>query len=150
MKFISHRGNIIGKSPNLENHPIYIQKALDLGYDVEIDIWMEDWGILFLGHDEPQYDITLDWLKERSSNLWIHCKNIQAVEWFNSIENFNYFWHEKDTLTLTSKNYLWAYPGKQPIKESIAVLPEIYKDNIEDCIGICSDYIKKYKYGTTI
>ena len=145
MKFISHRGNTIGKFSNLENNPAYIQKALDLGYEVEIDVWVEDWGVLFLGHDEPQHAITLDWLKERLSNLWIHCKNIQAIEWFNTTKDFNYFWHEKDTLTLTSKNYLWAYPGKQPIRESIAVLPEIYQDNIENCIGICSDYIKNYK-----
>ena len=145
MILISHRGNINGPNPKQENHPIYIQKSLDLGYDVEIDIWMEDWGILFLGHDEPQYAITLDWLKERSSNLWIHCKNIQAVEWFNFTLDFNYFWHEKDTLTLTSKNYLWVYPGKQPIRESIAVMPEMYNDDLTKCMGVCSDYIKNYK-----
>ena len=45
---------------------------------------------------------------------------------------------------MTSKGYIWAYPGKQPIKESIAVLPELYKDNISKCIGICSDYIINY------
>ena len=145
MILISHRGNINGPNPKQENHPIYIQKSLDLGYDVEIDIWMEDWGILFLGHDEPQYAITLDWLKERSSNLWIHCKNIEAIEWFNMFDGFNYFWHENDTLTLTSRGAIWVYPGKQPIKGSIAVMPEIYNDNLDNCLGICSDYIQNYK-----
>jgi len=46
---------------------------------------------------------------------------------------------------LTSKNYIWAYPGKQSIIGSIAVMPEIYTDDITQCIGICSDYIQNYK-----
>jgi hypothetical protein len=66
------------------------------------------------------------------------------MEWFNSIGGFNYFWHEEDTVALTSKNYVWAYPGKQPIKGSIAVLPERDNDNVLLCKGICSDYIKRY------
>jgi hypothetical protein len=57
----------------------------------------------------------------------------------------HYFWHEEDTLTLTSENYIWAYPGKQPIKGSIAVMPERGNDDLSKCIGICSDVIKKYK-----
>jgi hypothetical protein len=67
------------------------------------------------------------------------------MEWFNMIDGFNYFWHEEDTVTLTSRGAIWAYPGKQPIKGSIAVMPEIYDDNLNDCIGICSDNVKKYK-----
>ena len=35
--------------------------------------------------------------------------------------------------------------GKQPIEDSIAVLPEIHKDNLDVCKGICSDYIENYK-----
>ena len=38
MKYISHRGNINGKDLMLENSPKYIDRALKLGYDVEIDI----------------------------------------------------------------------------------------------------------------
>jgi hypothetical protein len=67
------------------------------------------------------------------------------MEWFNMIGGFNYFWHQEDTLTLTSMNVIWAYPGKQPIKGSVAVMPEIYNDNLDNCIGICSDYINDYK-----
>lgn len=147
MKLISHRGNIDGKFESYENEPNYIDKAIDLGYDVEIDIWVID-GVLFLGHDEPQYGVTQMWLNQRFGKLWIHCKNIEALEWFNSIGGFNYFWHEEDTLTLTSRGFAWVYPGKQPVKNSIAVMPEIYNDDITKCIGICSDYIKKYKNDT--
>jgi hypothetical protein len=40
---------------------------------------------------------------------------------------------------------VWAYPGKQPIKGSIACMPELENDNVLLCKGICSDYIKRYK-----
>jgi hypothetical protein len=42
-------------------------------------------------------------------------------------------------------NVVWAYPGKQPIKGSIAVMPEIHNDDLSKCVGICSDYIENYK-----
>ncbi len=145
MILISHRGNINGKNPKLENTPDYIQKALNLGYDVEIDIWYNS-NFLSLGHDKPTHAIEIQWIIERSNKLWIHCKNIEAMEYFNKfIDDVNYFWHETDTTTLTSQRYIWAYPGKQPIKDSIAVMPEIYKDNLDVCKGICSDNIIKYK-----
>ena len=145
MKLISHRGNLIGPNPEKENSPLYLQEALNKGFDVEIDVWVIE-GNFYLGHDKPQYGITLEWLDKRKNELWIHCKNIEAMEWFNSLfDTYNYFWHQKDTLTLTSKGYIWAYPGKQPIKTSIAVIPEIYNDDISQCLGICSDYIQNYK-----
>jgi hypothetical protein len=50
MILISHRGNINGKIVEKENHPDYIDEAINLDYDVEIDIWMIE-GILMLGHD---------------------------------------------------------------------------------------------------
>ena len=144
MIYISHRGNIDGKKPHLENQPDYIDEAITLGYDVEIDVWSID-GVLFLGHDEPQYEISDKWLEKRYDNIWVHCKNIEALELFNALCSYHYFWHEEDTLTLTSKGVVWAYPGKQPIKGSIAVMPERSNDDVSICIGICSDVIKKYK-----
>jgi hypothetical protein len=144
MKLISHRGNINGKISKNENHPEYIDEAMHAGYDVEIDVWMIE-GVLLLGHNEPQYGVSQLWFNQRINKLWIHCKNLEAVEWFNAIGGFNYFWHETDTMTLTSRNHIWAFPGKQPIKRSIAVLPEIHNDNLDSCFGICSDYIENYK-----
>lgn len=144
MILISHRGNTTGPNPEQENHPDYIDNAISLGFDVEVDIWVIN-STINLGHDNPQYKVTHQWLNDRCDNLWIHCKNIKAIEWFNSIKGFNYFWHEEDTLTLTSQGHIWTYPGKQPIKHSIAVMPEIRNDDISLCLGICSDYIKNYK-----
>ena len=142
--FISHRGNINGKVPQNENHPDYIDEAIHAGYEVEIDVWMVD-NEFYLGHDEPQHKVIYNWLSTRYEKLWIHCKNVNAVAWFNMMGGFNYFWHEEDTLTLTSKGFMWVYPGKQPIEDSIAVMPEIHNDNVSLCLGICSDVIEKYK-----
>ena len=61
------------------------------------------------------------------------------------VSRLNYLWHEEDTVTLTSKNYIWAYPNKQPRKGSIAVMPEFNNNDISQCLGVCSDYIEKYK-----
>jgi hypothetical protein len=145
MILISHRGNIYGKNKDLENSPEYIDYAMDLGYDVEIDLWLNS-GMVSLGHDQAEYEIQLDWLATRIHKLWIHCKNIEAIEFMNDKPQFNYFWHQNDTVTLTSKNYIWAYPGTQPILNSIAVLPEIYNDSVENCVGVCSDEIVKYLF----
>lgn len=148
MILISHRGNIDGPMTNQENKPAYVDSALALGYDVEVDIWYihSDNPQLFLGHDEPQYEISFEWLAERINRLWIHCKNIEAVEFFAKHEyNYNFFWHEEDAVTLTARKYIWAYPGKQPIKNSIAVMPELYHDDLSDSLGVCSDYVINYK-----
>jgi len=142
MILISHRGNINGSIPELENKPAYIDDTICLGYEIEIDMWWIN-GKIYLGHDKPQYEISDEWLDERIDKLWIHCKNIELLNWIRST-SLHYFWHENDIVTLTSKNYIWAYPGKQPIVGSIAVMPELYNDDIGKCIGICSDYIKNY------
>jgi hypothetical protein len=133
----------MGRIPNNENHPNYIDEAINAGFDVEVDMWWVD-GRVYLGHDGPQYEVDNEWLVDRVDKLWIHCKNVELLNWIRSTI-LHYFWHEEDTLTLTSKQYMWVYPGKQPIIGSIAVMPEINNDKINKCIGICSDYITNYK-----
>lgn len=145
MILIAHRGNIDGRIESLENQPMYIDLAISKGYDVEIDVWYKD-NILLLGHDKPDYDVDFNWFKDRIDKLWVHCKNIEAIIYFkNCGYDINYFWHENDTITLTSLNHIWAFPNKQPILNSIAVMPEINNDDVSQCMGICSDYIKKYE-----
>lgn len=154
MILISHRGNTEGKITSRENCPRYIQEALDIGYDVEVDTWAAD-SKLFLGHDFPQYEIEEDWLAERIDRLWIHCKNLKALEWFGKKSDFNYFWHQKDDFTLTSRGFIWAYPGKQLTTNSVCVMPEVvdfkYKEEeLRMCVGICSDYVSNYKTYTAV
>jgi hypothetical protein len=149
MILISHRGNTGGRLELYENKPNYIDKTIKEGFNVEVDVWYINteqfgWG-LFLGHDNPQYAVDLSWFIDRMSKLWVHCKNIDSIVFFKECGyDVNYFWHEEDTITLTSKNYIWAYPGKQPIKDSIAVMPELFNDDTTKCLGICSDYISNY------
>jgi hypothetical protein len=145
MILISHRGNVIGPGL-LDNSPEYVDQAIKAGYQVEVDVRRVG-GTLYLGHDGPQYSIIQNWLYDRSESLWIHCKNIEALIWFQLDGKLNYFWHESDTATLTSRGHIWAYPGKQPICNSVAVLPEIYNDDVSMCCGVCSDYIERYNRG---
>jgi hypothetical protein len=142
--FISHRGNVKGKFSERENTPQYIQEAISRGYDVEIDIWIKN-SILYLGHDGPEQKIDLEWLKARGDKLWIHCKSLETLSFFNHCGIlFNYFFHNNDDATLTSKGFIWVFPGKQPVKNSIAVMPEINDDDFSECIGVCSDFIQNY------
>ena len=147
MILISHRGNINGKNPSMENHPSYIDKAIALGYDVEIDVWYID-GKLWLGHDEPQYEVSMDWLELRSPSLWIHCKDMNSLSYFNGYSNkissqFNYFSHDVDMGVLTSHNYIWS---TNLYDRGILVLPEVFnKEPNNGTLGVCSDVIQKYK-----
>jgi hypothetical protein len=150
MILISHRGNLNGRIEKSENDPLYVDEALTQGYDVEIDVWYiksenAGWS-LFLGHDYPQYQIDFEWFTKRLTKLWVHCKNIESIVFFKRCGyDINFFWHQNDTVTLTSKKNIWAFPGKQPIPDSISVMPEIFNDDISQCLGVCSDYIKNYK-----
>ena len=147
MRFISHRGNLNRTNRDLENRPLQIIKVIEMGYDCEIDLWFID-NQLFLGHDEPQFLIQEEFIQEYANKLWIHCKNIEGLLWCekSNIKQLNYFWHQEDVVTLTSLSFIWAYPGFQPIRNSIAVMPEISDESqLETCYGICSDLIELYK-----
>jgi len=139
MKLISHRGNILGKS-EYENHPNYVKAALEQGYDCEIDIWYEN-NKLWLGHDEPVHDISIEFL--RNHKLWCHAKNLNALH--KMLENdVHCFWHQSDDFTLTSKQIIITYPIKELTEKSVCIDLNAEKkyDNI---YGICSDNISKYR-----
>jgi hypothetical protein len=143
MLWISHRGNLHGPDKTNENKIDYIDHVLDTTtFDVEIDVHGVD-ATLYLGHDEPQEMIPLNYLKH--PRLWFHCKNASALQYMSAYGNAKYFWHEDDDYTLTSNGKVWVYPGAQLLKGSIAVLPEIaYDGHLETCYGICTDYIYKF------
>ena len=139
---IAHRGNITGKQPDRENSPDYVMQAISSGYHAEVDVWYVD-GNWYLGHDSPQHQVGSTFLLNES--LWCHAKNIEALPGLVSI-GAHCFWHQSDDVTLTSKGYLWTYPGQLLTERSICVKPEEQKVLVwHDCIGICSDYIENYK-----
>jgi len=141
MRSIAHRGNTEGRNKKLENHPNYISNAIHEGYDAEVDVWLSDG--LDLGHDKPQYSIELDYLLSFSEFLWIHCKNLEALHFLNEFPELNVFWHQKDDFTLTSKNFIWTYPGKQVTQNSILVIGDACKYEGPSCYGLCADNFKE-------
>jgi hypothetical protein len=141
---ISHRGNISGPHPEDENSPPYIVKALDMGYQVEIDVWFLD-GVYYLGHDEPQYKIRESFLM--NNNFWCHAKNLEALNRLLKLD-VNCFWHENDDFTLTSNKKIWTYPNKQVNENSVIVcknIEETIKYSNMQIFGICSDFVGDLK-----
>jgi hypothetical protein len=141
MKIISHRANLSGPNPELENNPVQINKVIELGYDVEIDLWVKN-GNFYLGHDEPYYKIDKYWLTNRKQFLWVHLKNIEAVE-TETVKSLNYFWHESDKFTLTSNGTPWCFPGIY-INHGITVCLDRYPKIESKVLGICTDYVEDY------
>ena len=152
MKLIAHRGNINGPNIKDENNPNYLLSAINKGYYVELDLWYKN-NKLYLGHDEPQYYIEYSFLTDNQDKLFIHCKNIEALHYIISKNsNLECFFHDTDDCVLTSKGNIWTYPGKILTDKSICVMPETVhnnKYNLKDCIGICTDFVDKYKYINT-
>tara|TARA_B100000900_G_scaffold416277_1_gene450953 strand:+ start:30796 stop:31236 length:441 start_codon:yes stop_codon:yes gene_type:complete len=142
-KLISHRGNISGPDIKNENEPSYILNSIGLGFDCEIDVWYID-NVLLLGHDKPQHKISLDFLLEHKEFFWIHCKNFEALNYLNSKNEMNYFWHEEDRFTITSKGFIWTYPENIVGKNSV-IVDNRSQTSEYNCYGICSDYVELYK-----
>lgn len=142
MIIVSHRGNLHGPLPGRENQPKYIQAALALGLEVEIDVWWvkNQW---WLGHDRPDYRTEEKFIKQ--FKLWCHAKNSQALFKLLALGT-NCFWHENDERALTSKGYIFTYPGKELTEKSIACLPEQVPDwPIVKAAGVCTDYPFRYE-----
>tara|TARA_Y100000996_G_C22468145_1_gene620971 strand:+ start:42 stop:503 length:462 start_codon:yes stop_codon:yes gene_type:complete len=144
-KYISHRGNLNGREKNSENTHEYIGASIAKGFDCEIDIWKIG-NDLILGHDKPENITSIDWISEYQDSLWIHCKNYEALFFFNSLSmDINYFWHQTDDFTLTSQGHIWTYPKKEYFEKSVIVnLEEKLPENL-NVYGICSDYIEAIK-----
>jgi len=140
MKIISHRGFINGTDKNLENNPEQILNLVNKGIDVEIDIRIHN-NKFYLGHDEPMYEVTRDFIE--NEKLWCHAKTFSALQFLSKI-NCHYFWHQNDDYTLTSRGFIWVYPGKPILENSICVTPENFDLDYSKCFGICTDHVKKY------
>jgi hypothetical protein len=142
MKLIAHRGNTRGSNPEQENSPDYILAACASGFDVEIDVWLVD-GCFYLGHDAPKYPV--DDLFLCNPHFWCHAKNLPAlVEMLK--QDIHCFWHQTDDVVLTSRGYIWTYPGKPIASEkAIAVCPERVEGwDIGMAMGVCSDFVSIY------
>lgn len=155
VKLIAHRGNVRGVDVLKENHPDHIQAALDLGLDVEIDIWYDE-GELYLGHDIPLYNTSIkqleNWAKKRF--VYAHCKNAKAALNVPFSYGLIPFAHSEDDFIILPDMHLWVHPKAiqtLPVsiqKESIIVV----HDKTNGCsvnplnyYGICTDNPIRYK-----
>jgi hypothetical protein len=145
MKLISHRGNLNGPNPKNENTIGAIESAIALGFDVEIDLWLTSDGDWKLGHDYGLVKVDISWLVDIRESLWIHCKNVGALEHLSRQPmELNFFWHDQDCFTLTSQGFVWAYPSKNLFPGFINVLPEKNQLEIDELRskvkGVCTDF----------
>lgn len=148
MRFISHRGNLNGSVPKNENSLFYIDNAINNGFDVEVDL-RSHLGLLYFGHDFADHLVTEEWINERKDRLWIHCKDRNALE-FCIDNSLHCFFHSTDDYTITSKGFVWGYPGTlRASQKGIFVLPEkVCNLKMIDELGyygICSDKIQQIK-----
>ena len=146
-RWICHRGNLNGKSDK-ENNPEQIQYCLDHGLDVEIDVWYIN-DEFYLGHDIAQYKVDSGFLYKKG--LWIHCKNVEALDILKDRVALYCFAIDKDDYVVTTKNDIWLSPtyGKS-YKGAICVMPEdprwkFSSEHLLDFAGICSDNIYYYQ-----
>lgn len=165
MNLISHRGNLHGKDVSIENNSEQIEYVISQGYDCEIDVWYKN-GNYYLGHDEPFEEISIKFLVDNHTKLWIHCKDKESLSSFVNSRwwcQLNYFYHVNDPCVLTSKGYVWNFPETKVDMNGIWVMPEWGVEKSEDDIkkwlmetsafkhtrklisGICSDYIAYIK-----
>lgn len=147
MILISHRGLMDGPNKELENRPDIIKEISNSGIYVEVDLWVHG-SRLILGHDEPQYEVDIDFFDNHM--LVTHAKNLEALTFLTKeLRNHNFFWHTDDDYVLTSRKWIWAYPGSPLNSSCIAVIPETIMPISEiknlDVYGVCSDYINQIR-----
>ncbi len=146
MHVIAHRANLNGPDKSTENLPKQIELCISKNFECEIDVWYIN-ETLFLGHDEPQYEIPLSFLLNLKDKLWCHCKHLESFEYLLSLKVLNCFYHQTDDYVLTSKGWIWVYPGKNVPNKGIVVMPEwsdhkYYQTHIG---GICTDYVESHE-----
>lgn len=161
MKYISHRGNLNGRIESHENHPEYIEAAINAGYDVEIDLRMKD-GMMYLGHDVPQYHVSDGWLLAKAKHLWIHTKDFESLNFMlgDSMNRCNFFAHTADPFVSishplnrsTKMKLIWLHELEQPCSIQHCIVPLLDLESVRhsklkynDVYGVCSDYVVECK-----
>lgn len=149
MLLISHRGNVFGRNPERENSLHYIDEAINKCFLVEVDLWVDHLGFVYLQHDMPNSKDTPICplaLLERKDNLLVHAKNYDAANLCEELD-LHWFTHWNEPSVKTSKEWKILHSNSKIEKNAIAMLPEtrgLSKDFLKDCLGICSDIISFY------
>lgn len=148
-RIIAHRANLFGRNPALENSPLAIERALQAGFDVEIDVrWVAEAGGWMLGHDGPEHSVEQRLLCD--PRVWCHAKDAEALANLMEI-GAHCFGHDRDEFVLTSQGFVWAYPGAAvPAFRGVLVLPENVTTEYTPAVlerlgGICTDYPNAFR-----
>jgi hypothetical protein len=133
-----------GADLSLENDPNYLLNAINFGFSCELDFWVIK-NKLYLGHDEPIYKINMEFLYSYSKKLWIHCKNLDSLNFLlSNSKKLNGFWHQSDDFAITTWGYVWTFPGKPTNQKSILVHLGKSDRKLINVAGVCSDYISSF------
>jgi hypothetical protein len=138
----------------MENMPEYIEAALDMGFDVEVDVWVFKDHSFYLGHKHPLYRVKKEFFYK--PGIWAHAKNLYALLAMREIGVDCFYIEGLQDATLTSNGFIWTSPQGHfsawkdniitPL--SIAVMPEYstWSDrDIKDAAGICSNDLTKWR-----
>ena len=142
---ICHRGNLTGPVKEFENNfGILIQRSIQ-GFRVEVDVWYYD-KHLWLGHDRPEYKVSLEWLVSCKRRL-IHAKDGATFEYLleeagKRALDLHIFYHTEEDYVLTNKGLVICYPGKPLLNGSLCMMPErasYSSEEMQKCFSVCSD-----------
>lgn len=140
----AHRGNLFGPKPELENTPDYIDEAIKFGFKVEVDVWLNPDGNLYLGHDKPDTLVSFEYLFVRHDSLLIHAKNIEAFIYLSSRTRLNVFYHTDEHVVLSSNGNLIFHPEHYPDAvvpaDSIFSMPELSEKKLYPYKNLITDY----------
>jgi hypothetical protein len=146
IQFIAHRGNITGPEPTFENRIEYLLHAYDTCGGIECDIQMHN-GQLYFGHDDPQEIVSPDLIMQ--DNWFCHAKDLDSLSALLEL-GAHTFWHQKDTVTLTSKGFIWCYPHIHHADSKRSVWTDFDDEfvtvdslNQIDAYGLCGDRMPK-------
>ena len=147
MRFIAHRGNIEGRNPDRENTISYIEEALALDLDVEIDVTLSE-GQYYLGHDELGEVIPTESLNNH--RIWCHAKTLETLRSLAPLPQVNVFFQTTEQIVLTSKGFFWNHSdvmsGFGP--KDVGVMLDYHEQFMTANPGLhalCSDHALTYK-----
>ena len=146
---ISHRGNTETDSNTyLENTPSYIDLAISLGFNVELDVRTKN-GDIYLGHDRPETKIKKSWLTDRQEHLLVHCKDFASLSILIDT-SLAVFFHEQEDYTVISNGLIWAHETKNLTENCIIpILGQEISTQLQELdqkiYGVCSDFISLVK-----
>lgn len=154
---VYHRGNS-SEVPTVENNPNSLSTAVAARKHVELDIWLQPGGVLFVGHDGPDTLVSWSWLKEMAPRALIHCKDgatfVGLKRWFGERGiAADLFYHTTEDYALSTGGKIIVYPGRQLFEGCLDMMPELCgrtplgNDDVM-CGEICSDKLPLKVYDT--